>query len=79
MKYASYSVITEDSHLMCRSQYSDPFGNCSDGARSLNKGKVCSDDSNCTSTDPNIKAACNCGWNVDGNSYCDLLPGDDEW
>jgi hypothetical protein len=39
MQIDSYSVINEDSHLMCRSQFSDPTGNCSEGAISTRKGK----------------------------------------
>ncbi len=37
-KIDTYSVIDEESHLLCASQYSDPSGNCSDVAISKKKG-----------------------------------------
>jgi len=41
MKIDSYSVINDDSHLLCRSQYADSKGVCQAGLRSKNKGKPC--------------------------------------
>ena len=61
MKIDSYSVINEDSHLLCRSQYANASGICSSGIESLNKGKVCKNNTMCPSSDPNIKANCKCG------------------
>ncbi len=79
MMIDSYSVINEDSHLLCRSQYADPTGNCSDGAISLNKGQPCDTSADCPSKDGSTTAKCSCGWNGSKTRYCDLLPGDDEW
>ena len=79
MQIDSYSVINEDSHLLCRSMYSDPTGNCSDGSVSKNKGKACDTSADCPSEDGLTTARCTCGWNDKKIRYCDLLPGDDEW
>ena len=79
MQLDSYSVINEESHLLCRSQFSDPTGNCSEGAVSKNKGKQCDTNDDCPSEDGTTTAKCACGWNTKKNRYCDLLPGDDEW
>lgn len=79
MQIDSYSVINEDSHLLCRSQFADPTGNCSDGAVSARKGKQCDTNDDCPSDDGATLAPCKCGWNSKKNRYCDLLPGDDEW
>ena len=80
MRIDSYSVINEDSHLMCRSQYANASGICAPGTRSLNKGKVCKNSTMCPSVEnPNITAKCSCGWNANKTRYCNLLPGDDEW
>ena len=79
MKIDSYSVINDDSHLLCRSQFSDPTGNCSDGAVSQNKGNPCDTSADCPSVDGSTSGQCSCGWNPTGTRYCDLLPGDDEW
>lgn len=79
MQMDSYSVINEDSHLLCRSQFSDPTGNCSDGAVSKNKGKQCDTNDDCPSDDGATTSKCSCGWNAGKKRYCDLLPGDDEW
>lgn len=80
MRIDSYSVINDDSHLMCRSQYANSSGICAPGIRSLNKGKVCKNQTMCRSVeDPNVFAKCTCGWNGNKTRYCDLLPGDDEW
>ena len=79
MKIDTYQVINDDSHLLCRSQYSDPTGNCSDGSVSLNKGAICESSADCPSVDGSTSAECNCGWNPLGTQYCDLLPGDEEW
>ena len=79
MQIDSYSVINEDSHLLCRSQYADPTGNCSDGASSKNKGKECTVNEDCPSVDGSTTAKCACGWNSKKTRHCDLLPGDDEW
>lgn len=79
MRIDTYSYISEDSHLLCRSQFADPTGNCSAGAVSKNKGKECKTDADCPSIDGKITARCSCGWNSKKSKYCDLLPGDDEW
>ena len=45
----------------------------------LIKGKICTSDFDCPSTDPLRFAACKCGHNDKGNKYCDIEGGDDEW
>lgn len=72
--------FTDDSHLMCSSQYYNPdTGVCEDGAKSLNKGKRCNTDQDCPSNIAGVYAKCTCGWNTNGYKYCDILAGDDEW
>ena len=71
----SVSEVDEDSHLLCSSQYFDPAtGICKDGPTSPNKGKSCTLDADCGGG-----AECKCGWNENGNKFCDVLPGDNEW
>ena len=72
-------VVNEDSHLLCKSQYANPLGVCSEGTKSTNKGQTCEIDDDCPSSDGTSYAKCMCGWNTDKIKYCDLLPGDDEW
>lgn len=45
----------------------------------LIKGKICTSDFDCPSTDPLRFTACKCGHNDKGNKYCDIEGGDDEW
>lgn len=67
MKIGSYTTVNDDSHLLCRSQYSDPNGNCSDGQVSVNKGYPCNlTVPSCPSADGSTQAECNCGWNPNG-------------
>ena len=78
-KIDTYSVIDEESHMLCKSQYSDPTGNCSDGAISKKKGQTCDTDEDCKSVGDTTYGKCLCGFNTAKTKYCDLLPGDDEW
>eukprot|EP00347_Sterkiella_histriomuscorum_P013216 403365562 len=78
-KIDNYAVVNEDSHLLCKSQYANPYGQCSEGTKSTNKGVSCEIDDDCPSSDGTTYAKCNCGWNSEKTKYCDLLPGDDEW
>lgn len=43
------------------------------------KGKACSSDKDCPTTDPLIYAKCKCGHNAKGLKYCDVEGGDEEW
>lgn len=54
-------------------------GRCATKLQSKNKGQVCTTDADWPTTDSNINAACKCGYNADGNSYCDIEAGDTEW
>lgn len=48
-------------------------GLCEEGGKSDNKGKACTLDSACGA------AECECGWNSEGDKFCGILPGDEEW
>ena len=70
----STNKIEEDSHLLCESLYMNPStGLCEEPSTNANKGKACSSDSECGT------AACECGWNNNGDKYCGILEGDEEW
>ena len=75
----SQLVITDDSHLLCVSQYANSQGICSAGDTSKNKGQACDTNDDCPNSDNTATAKCQCSWNTNKTKYCDLLPGDDEW
>ena len=51
---------------------------CQDGFLSLDKGKECTVDSDCRSSQKQ-KIECRCGMDGSGKKYCGLAPDDDEW
>ena len=50
MRINSYSVVNDDSHLLCLSQYSNASGVCSEGAVSTYKGQYCNSSNDCNGT-----------------------------
>ena len=73
-------ALQEDMEKLCRSgMVNRTTGRCASILKSKNKGKVCKTDADCPTTDENIKAQCKWGFNSDGNKYCDIEAGDEEW
>mmetsp|Transcript_4832 Transcript_4832/g.9029 ORF Transcript_4832/g.9029 Transcript_4832/m.9029 type:complete len:363 (+) Transcript_4832:302-1390(+) len=56
-------------------------GYCISAIKSPSLQKTCTLDSDCYGVSGNITATgtCSCGYNVNGNAYCDLFPGDSEY
>lgn len=73
-------VYQNDFEKVCRSGYLNvTSGRCTTGLKSKNKGKVCTTDLDCPTTDPLKYAKCKCGHNAKGTKYCDIEGGDEEW
>lgn len=73
-------VYQMDFEKTCRSGYlNTTTGRCSNGLKSKNKGKICTSNLDCATTDPTKFAKCKCGHNAKGTKYCDLEGGDEEW
>lgn len=79
-EFGSLIEHADDSALLWSSQYYDTnTGICSNGLKSVNKGKECSSNNDCPSSQPGIYATCGCGWSKTGKKFWDLLAGDEEW
>lgn len=84
-------VYQDDFEKVCRSGFLNvTSGRCASGLKSKNKvnislfivfkkGKICTSDKDCPTTDPQKYASCKCGHNAKGTRYCDIEGGDDEW
>lgn len=65
---------------LCQSGWIDTdTGKCSEGRRSLNRGKPCNSVFDCPTNTPGQYALCRCGLSKSASKYCDIEGGDDEW
>lgn len=79
-EYNDLPAAQEDMEKLCRSgMVNRTTGRCATKLKSTNKGGVWTTDANWPTSDSNVFAACKCGYNNAGNSYCDIEAGDDEW
>ncbi|CAI2371396.1 unnamed protein product [Moneuplotes crassus] len=79
-EYNKVPVRQDDMEKLCRTgMVNRTTGNCAIKLKSTNKGKECTTDNDCPTSDENVKAACKCGYSGDGKKYCDIEAGDTEW
>ncbi|CAI2365874.1 unnamed protein product [Moneuplotes crassus] len=70
-------LYQQHSEKVCKSGFLDSTnGKCKNGPQSVNKGNTCSSDADCPNTD-STTSSCKCS--LDGNKYCDISGGDEEW
>lgn len=79
-EYNGAPVAQEDMEKLCRTgMVNATTGRWASKIKSKNKGKVCTTDADCPTTDSNVNAKCKCGFNTNGDKYWDIEAGDDEW
>ena len=78
--YNGLPVKQEDMEKLWRSGVVNrTTGNWATKLKSKNKGKICSTETDCPTSDENVNSAWKWGYNENGNSYCDIEAGDKEW
>lgn len=65
-------------NILCKSS-SCKDNKCISAPSSKSKPHTCDSDKDCKSDTSGIVSKCRCGYNEDGDKYCDLLPGDSEY
>jgi len=79
-EYNDLPIVQSDMEKMCRSgMVNRTTGRWATLLTSTNKGEEWTTDTDCLTSDDNVKAACKWGYNTAGKMYCDIEAGDIEW
>lgn len=79
-EYNDLPVAQGDMERLCRTgMVNETTGRCASLLTSTNKGKTCTTNADCPTSDDNVFANCKCGYNSGGNMYCDIEADDSQW